>query len=56
MTRITKSENIGIQISGEYKTEDMLSSAFWSITFSTPLPRATVINIEGALPIKVAIT
>ena len=39
----------------ENKTVEILISAFLSITCSIPLPRATVTNIEGILPIKVAI-
>ena len=46
---------IGMYISGENKTVEILNSAFSSITFSIPLPRATDTNIEGMLPINVAI-
>ena len=55
MIKIKKKAIIGIYISGENKTVEMLNSAFWSITFSIPLPSETVTNIEGILPTKVAI-
>ena len=54
MIKIIKKAIIGIYISGENKTVEILNWTFLSITLSIPLPKAIATNIEGALPINVA--
>ena len=48
-----KRAKIGKYISGEVIIAKILNSSFLSIKLSMPEPKATLTNINGALPIRV---